>query len=65
MEGLPYFTNYLEIVFDLYVLVTTANSPDVMYVCMRDIPSLKIWYLLLWKNVECGNGTLISLFPIS
>ncbi|KAJ8392380.1 hypothetical protein AAFF_G00075050 [Aldrovandia affinis] len=29
-EGNPYFTNYLEIVFDLYVLVTTANSPDVM-----------------------------------
>ncbi|XP_071370556.1 two pore segment channel 3, partial [Centroberyx affinis] len=26
----PYFTNYLDIVFDLYVLVTTANSPDVM-----------------------------------
>uniref|UniRef100_A0A8C4YF96 Ion transport domain-containing protein n=1 Tax=Gopherus evgoodei TaxID=1825980 RepID=A0A8C4YF96_9SAUR len=30
VEGSPYFTNYLEIVFDLYVLVTTANSPDVM-----------------------------------
>ncbi|XP_028925827.1 two pore calcium channel protein 1-like [Ornithorhynchus anatinus] len=30
VDGLPYFTNYLEIVFDLYVLVTTANSPDVM-----------------------------------
>ncbi|KAM9314972.1 two pore segment channel 3 [Pholidichthys leucotaenia] len=30
IEGAPYFTNYLEIVFDLYVLVTTANSPDVM-----------------------------------
>ncbi|XP_026158771.1 two pore segment channel 3 isoform X1 [Mastacembelus armatus] len=30
MDGSPYFTNYLEIVFDLYVLVTTANSPDVM-----------------------------------
>ncbi|KAF7659186.1 hypothetical protein LDENG_00001630 [Lucifuga dentata] len=29
-EGTLYFTNYLEIVFDLYVLVTTANSPDVM-----------------------------------
>ncbi|XP_070778546.1 two pore segment channel 3 [Enoplosus armatus] len=29
-DGAPYFTNYLEIVFDLYVLVTTANSPDVM-----------------------------------
>ncbi|XP_051802167.1 two pore segment channel 3 [Acanthochromis polyacanthus] len=30
IEGTPYFTSYLEIVFDLYVLVTTANSPDVM-----------------------------------
>uniref|UniRef100_A0A8C2W706 Two pore segment channel 3 n=1 Tax=Cyclopterus lumpus TaxID=8103 RepID=A0A8C2W706_CYCLU len=30
IDGAPYFTNYLEIVFDLYVLVTTANSPDVM-----------------------------------
>ncbi|XP_076585298.1 two pore segment channel 3 isoform X2 [Chaetodon auriga] len=30
IDGAPYFTNYLEIVFELYVLVTTANSPDVM-----------------------------------
>ncbi|XP_054460048.1 two pore segment channel 3 isoform X2 [Anoplopoma fimbria] len=30
INGAPYFTNYLEIVFDLYVLVTTANSPDIM-----------------------------------
>ncbi|PWA29283.1 hypothetical protein CCH79_00013918 [Gambusia affinis] len=30
IEGASYFTNYLEIVFELYVLVTTANSPDVM-----------------------------------
>lgn len=30
IDGAPYFTNYLDIVFDLYVLVTTANSPDVM-----------------------------------
>nr|XP_060610465.1 two pore calcium channel protein 1-like [Anolis sagrei ordinatus] len=30
VEGSPYFTNYLEIVFNMYVLVTTANSPDVM-----------------------------------
>lgn len=29
-DGSPYFTNYLQIVFDLYVLVTTANSPDIM-----------------------------------
>jgi len=25
-----YFTNYWDSFFDLYVLVTTANSPDVM-----------------------------------
>ncbi|XP_032958249.1 two pore calcium channel protein 1 [Rhinolophus ferrumequinum] len=30
VEGSPYFTNILEIMFELYVLVTTANSPDVM-----------------------------------
>ncbi|XP_042551488.1 two pore calcium channel protein 1-like [Dipodomys spectabilis] len=29
-EGDPYFTNILDIAFELYVLVTTANSPDVM-----------------------------------
>lgn len=29
-DGSPYFTDFLQIVFDLYVLVTTANSPDVM-----------------------------------
>jgi 5'(3')-deoxyribonucleotidase len=30
-EGASYFTNILETAFELYVLVTTANSPDVMY----------------------------------
>jgi len=29
-DGRSYFTNYLECFFDLYILVTTANSPDVM-----------------------------------
>lgn len=29
-EKEPYFENYLDSVFNLYVLVTTANSPDVM-----------------------------------
>ncbi|XP_051880841.1 two pore segment channel 3 isoform X1 [Pristis pectinata] len=29
-EGAPYFSNYLDVLFNLYVLVTTANSPDVM-----------------------------------
>lgn len=30
VDGAPYFSNYLDILFDLYVLVTTANSPDAM-----------------------------------
>ncbi|XP_062933886.1 two pore channel protein 2-like [Cynocephalus volans] len=30
VEGSSYFTDILEIAFELYVLVTTANSPDVM-----------------------------------
>lgn len=30
LDGAPYFSSYLDILFDLYVLVTTANSPDVM-----------------------------------
>ncbi|XP_023225433.1 two pore calcium channel protein 1-like isoform X2 [Centruroides sculpturatus] len=29
-DGSPYFTNYLDTFFDLYVLVTTANNPDIM-----------------------------------
>ncbi|XP_012497443.1 PREDICTED: two pore calcium channel protein 1-like [Propithecus coquereli] len=29
-EGSPYLENILEVAFELYVLVTTANSPDVM-----------------------------------
>ncbi|XP_046575714.1 LOW QUALITY PROTEIN: two pore calcium channel protein 1-like [Haliotis rubra] len=29
-NGDPYFKNYLDCVWDLYVLVTTANNPDVM-----------------------------------
>ncbi|KAG8201376.1 hypothetical protein JTE90_016851 [Oedothorax gibbosus] len=29
-DGTPYFNNYLDIYFKLYVLVTTANNPDVM-----------------------------------
>ncbi|CAI9720629.1 pore calcium channel 1-like [Octopus vulgaris] len=29
-DGTPYFTNYIESIWQLYVLVTTANNPDVM-----------------------------------
>ncbi|XP_010636470.1 two pore calcium channel protein 1 isoform X1 [Fukomys damarensis] len=41
-EGAPYFTNILEIAFELYVLVTTANNPDIM------MPAYNVnwWYSL-------------------
>ena len=29
-DGLPYFKTYYDAIWDLYVLVTTANNPDVM-----------------------------------
>ncbi|GFO10198.1 two pore calcium channel protein 1 [Plakobranchus ocellatus] len=29
-DGTSYFSNYLDAIWDLYVLVTTANNPDVM-----------------------------------
>jgi len=29
-SGQPYFHNYADSIWDLYVLVTTANNPDVM-----------------------------------
>ncbi|XP_045118036.1 two pore calcium channel protein 1-like isoform X1 [Portunus trituberculatus] len=30
VDGRPYFDSYWDSIFDLYVLVTTANNPDVM-----------------------------------
>ncbi|NXD54950.1 TPC2 protein, partial [Corvus moneduloides] len=58
-EGLPYFRNYLEIVFDLYVLVTTANSPDVMMPAF-DFSS---WYALFFLAFVIINPyTFMSLF---
>uniref|UniRef100_A0A8C3XYP9 Ion transport domain-containing protein n=1 Tax=Catharus ustulatus TaxID=91951 RepID=A0A8C3XYP9_CATUS len=58
-EGLPYFRNYLEIVFDLYVLVTTANSPDVMMPAF-DFSS---WYALFFIAFVIVNTYIfMSLF---
>ncbi|XP_047222542.1 two pore segment channel 3 [Girardinichthys multiradiatus] len=46
IEGSPYFTNYLEIVFELYVLVTTANSPDVMMPAYNKSSVFAIFFIL-------------------
>uniref|UniRef100_A0A3B3I4E2 Two pore segment channel 3 n=1 Tax=Oryzias latipes TaxID=8090 RepID=A0A3B3I4E2_ORYLA len=44
--GKPYFTNYMDIVFDLYVLVTTANSPDVMMPAYNANVGFAIFFIL-------------------
>ncbi|KAM6939987.1 two pore segment channel 3 [Xenentodon cancila] len=46
ISGDPYFTKYLEIVFDLYVLVTTANSPDIMMPAYNANPVFAIFFIL-------------------
>ncbi|RXM36534.1 Two pore calcium channel protein 1 [Acipenser ruthenus] len=46
IEGKPYFTNYLEVVFNLYVLVTTANSPDVMMPAYNNNTWFSIFFIL-------------------
>uniref|UniRef100_A0ACB8G9F8 Uncharacterized protein n=1 Tax=Sphaerodactylus townsendi TaxID=933632 RepID=A0ACB8G9F8_9SAUR len=59
VEGLPYFTDYLDIVFDLYVLVTTANSPDVM------MPAYNFsgWYCLFFITyVVINTYIFMSVF---
>uniref|UniRef100_A0A3Q1K6T2 Ion transport domain-containing protein n=1 Tax=Anabas testudineus TaxID=64144 RepID=A0A3Q1K6T2_ANATE len=46
IDGFPYFTNYLEIVFDLYVLVTTANSPDIMMPAYNSHVIFTVFFIL-------------------
>ena len=64
MEGSPYFTNILDIAFELYVLVTTANSPDVMYVSHQVI-STDICYItestFLKATVGEKNGDFLFI----
>lgn len=64
VEGSPYFTNILDIAFELYVLVTTANSPDVMYVSHQVI-STDICYItestFLKATVGEKNGDFLFI----
>ncbi|KAM6972478.1 two pore segment channel 3 [Aplochiton taeniatus] len=46
VEGSPYFTSYLEIVFELYVLVTTANSPDIMMPAYNSHQLFAVFFIL-------------------
>ncbi|KAM9856536.1 two pore segment channel 3 [Aulostomus maculatus] len=46
VDGAPYFTNYLKVVFDLYVLVTTANSPDVMMPAYNASSAFAIFFII-------------------
>ncbi|KAI5618662.1 two pore channel 3, partial [Silurus asotus] len=57
--GAPYFTDYLEIVFDLYVLVTTANSPDVMMPAYNYSSFFAIFFILY---IVINTYTFMSVF---
>ncbi|XP_037078329.1 two pore calcium channel protein 1-like [Pollicipes pollicipes] len=45
-NGSPYFATYEESVFDLYVLVTTANSPDVMMPALNAFPPMFLFFVV-------------------
>ncbi|XP_074485890.1 two pore segment channel 3 [Sebastes fasciatus] len=59
INGNPYFTDYLEIVFDLYVLVTTANSPDVMMPAYNASFVFAIFFILY---ILINNYIFMSVF---
>ncbi|XP_047676332.1 two pore segment channel 3 isoform X3 [Tachysurus fulvidraco] len=59
IDGSPYFTNYLEIFFDLYVLVTTANSPDIMMPAYNYSSFFAIFFILY---IIINTYTFMSVF---
>ncbi|KAF3852624.1 hypothetical protein F7725_005979 [Dissostichus mawsoni] len=59
IDGSPYFTNYLEIIFDLYVLVTTANSPDIMMPAYNASYYFAIFFILY---ILINNYIFMSVF---
>uniref|UniRef100_UPI00398EBC99 two pore segment channel 3 n=1 Tax=Pristiophorus japonicus TaxID=55135 RepID=UPI00398EBC99 len=58
-EGAPYFCNYLDIFFDLYVLVTTANSPDVMMPAYEVSWAYSIFFIIF---IIVNTYVFMSLF---
>ncbi|XP_062845823.1 two pore segment channel 3 [Trichomycterus rosablanca] len=59
IDGAPYFSDYLEIVFELYVLVTTANSPDVMMPAYNYSSFFAIFFILY---IVINTYTFMSVF---
>lgn len=59
IDGSPYFTDYFDIVFDLYVLVTTANSPDVMMPAYNYSVFFTIFFILY---IVINTYTFMSFF---
>lgn len=45
-DGRPYFRDYFDIYFSLYVLVTTANHPDVMMPAYNDNSLFAIFFVV-------------------
>ncbi|KAL7637747.1 UNVERIFIED_CONTAM: hypothetical protein RMT77_011356 [Armadillidium vulgare] len=43
-NGMPYFSSYWNSVFELYVLITTSNNPDIMMPAF----DLSSWYVLFF-----------------
>ncbi|XP_051528012.1 two pore calcium channel protein 1-like [Myxocyprinus asiaticus] len=58
-DGSPYFNDYLDIVFDLYVLVTTANSPDIMMPAYNYSVYFTIFFILY---IVVNTYTFMSFF---
>ena len=46
VEGTPYFQNFFDSYWDLYVLVTTANSPDIMMPAYDQFAFYSIFFIV-------------------
>uniref|UniRef100_A0A1I8G189 TPC1 protein n=1 Tax=Macrostomum lignano TaxID=282301 RepID=A0A1I8G189_9PLAT len=58
-NGAPYFESYLESIWDLYILITTANSPDVM---MPSYDANNFYIIFFFVFVVVCNYIFMSIF---